>query len=117
MIAAGKLRHRITIQELSAASPDVTGSGMPDESWVDVASVDASIEHLSGTELYGTELYAAQEHHAEVTTRITIRYRSGINAKQRIVFRGKIYNIKSAPDFEERRRVIKILATEGVNEG
>jgi SPP1 family predicted phage head-tail adaptor len=112
MIAAGKLRHRITLQELSAASPDVTGSGMPDESWTDLATVNASVEPLSGR-----ELFAAQEHHSEVTTRITIRYRAGINAKQRVSFRGKTYNIRYVLDPEERHRELQLLSAEGVNEG
>lgn len=112
MIAAGSLDDRITIQRLTAASPDVTGSGMPDESWQDWVTVYASVEPLNGR-----ELFAAQEHHAEVTTRIRIRHRDGITAKMRIVDGdGTIYEIRSVLPFK-RDGYIEMLCTSGVTEG
>lgn len=112
MIAAGKLRHRVALQELRAGSPDVSGSGMPDESWTTVATLDASAEPLSGR-----ELFAAQEHHSEVTTRFRIRYRSGVTAKMRLSFSGRLYDIRYVINVEERNREMLLLCTEGVNEG
>lgn len=110
---AGSLDDRVTIQRLVAASPDVTGSGMPDESWQDYLTVYASVEPLNGR-----ELFAAQEHHAEVTTRIRIRYRDGITAKMRIVDGdGTIYDIKGQPLKFKRDGYIEMLCTSGVTEG
>ena len=112
MIQAGKLRHRVTIQSLSAGSPQQTGSGMPDESWATVATVSASIEPLSGR-----ELFAAQEHHAETTTRIRIRYRSEVTAKMRVSHGGTTYNILSVIDPEKRHKEIQLMCADGVNNG
>lgn len=109
---AGSLDDRVTIQRLVAASPDVTGTGMPDESWQDYLTVYASVEPLNGR-----ELFAAQEHHAEVTTRIRIRHRDGITAKMRIVDGdGTIYEIRSVLPFK-RDGYIEMLCTSGVTEG
>lgn len=112
MIRSGALRHRVTLQALGAGSPQQTGSGMPDESWGDVATVYASVEPLNGR-----ELFAAQEHHAEVTTRIRLRYRSGITAKMRVSHGGTVYNILSVIDAEKRHKEIQLMCTDGVNEG
>lgn len=111
MIAAGSLDDRITIQRLTAASPDVTGSGMPDESWQTWATVYASVEPLNGR-----ELFAAQEHHAEVTTRIRMRYREGVTAKMRVSLDGEIYEIKAVLPFRRDGRM-ELLCTSGVTEG
>ena len=112
MIAAGKLRHRIALQSLTAGSPQQTGSGMPDESWATVVTVSASVEPLNGR-----ELFAAQEHHSEVTTRVRIRYRSGITAKMRVSHGGTLYNIRDVIDPEKRHRELQLMCTDGVNEG
>ena len=112
VIQAGKLRHRIAIQSLTAGSPQQTGSGMPDESWGTVVTVSASIEPLNGR-----ELFAALEHHAETTTRIRIRYRSGVTAKMRVSHGGTIYNILSVIDSEKRHKEMQLMCSDGVNEG
>lgn len=109
---AGSLDERITIQRLVAASPDVTGSGMPDESWQDWVTVYASVEPLQGR-----ELFAAQEHHAEVTTRVRIRHRAGVDAKMRLVDgEGTVYEIRSVLSFR-RDGYMEMLCTSGVTEG
>lgn len=112
MIYAGKLRHRVALQALGAGSPQQTGSGMPDESWSTVATVYASVEPLNGR-----ELFAAQEHHAETTTRIRIRYRSGVTAKMRVSHGGTLYNILSVIDPEKRHKEMQLMCSDGVNDG
>lgn len=108
---AGSLDDRVTIQRLVAGSPQVTGSGMPDESWQTYATVYASVEPLNGR-----ELFAAQEHHAEVTTRIRMRYREGVTAKMRITLDGEVYEIRSVLPFRREGRM-ELLCTSGVTEG
>lgn len=111
MIAAGSIDDRITIQRLTQASPTTTGSGMIDESWQDWVTVWASVEPLNGR-----ELFAAQEHHAEVTTRVRIRYRDGLTAKMRLSVGGEIYEIKAVLPFR-RDGYMELLCTSGVTEG
>lgn len=106
---AGKLRHRITIQRKSLTADEYGG---PVESWADVATVAASVEPMAGRELAN-----AQTVNAEVTTRITMRYRAGVIAANRITFEGKFYNLFSVIDPEMKHRTLIIMASEGLNEG
>lgn len=107
---AGRLRNKIDIEQLSAASPQQLNTGEPDESWsVYLNDIWASVEPLSGR-----ELFAAQEFHSEVTVRIRIRYRSGVNNRMRVVFGTKYYDIKAVIDPEERHREFHLLCSEGV---
>jgi SPP1 family predicted phage head-tail adaptor len=109
---AGRLRHRITLQQLVAGSPQQKATGEPDESWVDYLETWASVEPLSGR-----ELFAAQEHHSEITTRIRVRYRAGITAKMRVVFGQGIYNIHAILNREMRNIELELLCSQGMNDG
>ena len=110
---AGRLRHKVDIEQLVAGSPNQTAEGAPDESWaVYLNDIWASVEPLSGR-----ELFSAQEHHSEVTVRVRVRYRTGITAKMRVVFESKNYNILYVLDPEERHRELQLLCTEGLNDG
>ena len=110
---AGRLRHKIDIEHLVAASPDQTPEGAPDETWtVLLNDIWAAVEPLNGR-----ELFAAQEHHGEVTTRIRIRYRTGITDKMRVAFDGTYYDIKYILDPEMRHRELHLLCATGVNQG
>jgi SPP1 family predicted phage head-tail adaptor len=109
---AGKLRHRVTLQSLTAGSPQQTASGQPDESWADEATIWASVEPLRGR-----ELFAAQEHHSRVEVRIRLRYRAGITAAMRVSFDGRYYNIVAVLDREERHRELELMCEQGVNNG
>src|SRR5262245_3733493 len=109
---SGSLRHLVELQRLTAESPDQTPSGEPSEDWQTFATIYASIEPLSGR-----ELFVALEHHPEATVRITIRYRNDVTAKERVVYATKIYNVLAPLNTEERRRELKLLCSEGLNEG
>jgi SPP1 family predicted phage head-tail adaptor len=109
----GKLRHLVTIQQRVAGSPDQTAEGAPDEDWASYATdVWAAVEPLSGR-----ELFAAQQFESEVTTRVRIRYRSGITAAMRVVFESRNYNIRYILDPDERHIELHLLCTQGVNAG
>lgn len=110
---AGSLRHLITIQRLVAGSPQQKPSGEPDVSWgTFLANVSASIEPLRGR-----ELFAAQEHHSEVTTRIRLRYREGIEAAMRVVFEGLYYDILVVLDKQMRHVELELLVKQGMSDG
>ncbi len=86
---AGDLRNRVKIQ-----SKSVTRNTFGEEvvSWVDVATVWAAIEPLSGR-----EFLAAQAVNAELTVRIRIRYRTGIDSSMRVLFGTRVFEIISPP--------------------
>lgn len=82
MLNAGKLRHRVVIQQ--AVETQDSNTGAINVVWQDVATVWAAIEPLSAR-----EFIAAQAEDSSITTRITIRYRRDISAKMRLHHRAK----------------------------
>jgi SPP1 family predicted phage head-tail adaptor len=110
-LAAGKLRHRVTVEELVIT---INSFGEQDPAqWVPFAEVWAAIESLSGR-----EFLAASQTQSSVSCRITIRTLAGLLPSMRIVHRGKVYNIAAIlADKESGIEYATILASEGANEG
>jgi SPP1 family predicted phage head-tail adaptor len=102
---AGKLRHRISI-ERSIETQD-SSYNEPLLQWVLFAEVSASI-----TPLNGRELIRAKQVELEVDTEITIRYLDGLSPKMRIIYRGRIFEILSIINTEERNRELRLLCSE-----
>jgi len=102
---AGKLRHRVTIQQKS-----VTQNSYGEEivTWAELATVWASVEDLSGREFYEARQVPA----AEVTTRVRIRYRSDVEPTMRIVHGGRTLEIVFVLDPEGRRRETVLMCRE-----
>ena len=104
---AGQLRHRIAIQE---STDTADGAGGFTSSWSAISgmsSVPAAIWPLSSKESLDSMKLELQ-----VTHKIRIRYRSGITAKNRILFGTRIFNIISLTNHDERNKTWDILATE-----
>ena len=104
----GSLRHRIILQKPVIIKDNI---GQELEEWQDVATVWASVEPLSGKEYFN-----AQQTNSEVSTKITIRYLSGITSQMRVTFQKHIYNILSVINFEERNIYLQLLCLEKVGE-
>jgi len=113
MIAAGKLRHRVTIEQ-----PGITTGvgGAQTETWTTVATVrgemreDGGTEGLGGRELDG-EGFARSERQlaAELGIRFVMRYRSGITPTMRIKDAdGNLYDIVAVMDRDGRRRELEL---------
>lgn len=84
-LAAGRLRHQISIQRLIAILDSNGDEAQADNGealreWVEIALVWAAIEPLSAREFIQSN--ATQ---AEVVARVTIRYRSDIKPTDRLV--------------------------------
>lgn len=101
---AGKLRHRITIQEVIETK---SASGAPIHTWRDWADVWASVEPLRGR-----EFFASKQIQAEVSTRIRIRYLEGVTPKMQVLFNSKTYLIDSVINPEERNREMQLMCRE-----
>lgn len=104
---AGKLRHSITIQQQSTTQDSY---GQQVETWTNVATVWASVEPLRGK-----EYFESKQEKAEVTTKITMRYRDGILPKMRVVFGSKTYDIQDVINLEERDRELHLMCLELVS--
>ena len=85
-LAAGKLRHKVKIQRPEVVQNPATGE--MEQSWVDLASVWASVEPASVREFIGS---AAEQ--SEVKGKVIIRRRSDVDATMRIQYRGLTYQI------------------------
>jgi len=115
-LSAGRLRHRVTIQQKVEVQDTF---GEMNVEWQNFASnVPAEIAPLSAR-----EFIAAKAVQATVSTKITIRYRTGILANMRVVHVAKggettIYNIaKPIRDNKTGLGWLTLLATDGVNDG
>ena len=101
---AGRLRHRVTIQEKSAAQ-NTTGEEIA--TGADVATVWAAVEPRRGSEFAELERAGAQ-----ITTRIVMRYRDGILPEMRVVFGSHVYDIRSVVHVDERGRELQLMCRE-----
>lgn len=108
-IAEGSLRHRITIEAGSHAEDSGGGLSNPWASPTTVAKVWAAIRPLSGI-----ERLRAQQLEEPVTHKIVLRYRADIRADHRVNFKGRIFNIRSVINVEERNRWLELMCEEGV---
>ena len=113
-IGAGTLGRRIKIQRPSTVKDSL---GAPSRTWIDVATVWADIQPLSGR-----EAVIASRISAELTHQITVRYQSIFDnpqlvAQYRVLYKSRIFNIHSAMNQEERNRVLILIASEGMNNG
>jgi SPP1 family predicted phage head-tail adaptor len=85
-IEAGRLRHRVRIEQLQYlldSHGDVyqdPNTGETRQDWVEVDTVWAAIEPVSGR-----EFIQSQTTQSQITARIVIRYRDGLNAAMRLV--------------------------------
>lgn len=106
MTTAAIFRHRITLQELVTGQDE---AGQPVREWQDVATVWAAVEPLRGR-----EYWAAAQVQSEVTTRIRIRYRSGIRPDMRVLYGGRVFNVTAVIDPEERHVELQLMCREVV---
>ncbi len=106
---SSRLNSRITVQT-STVSHDAFGG--PISEWEDAFSCYAEVKALRGMEDYKTDLETSVTRY-----KITVRWRSGIDAKCRIVLAdGKTLNVNSVYDPTGRRECIEIIATHNTAE-
>jgi head-tail adaptor len=112
-LKAGRLRHRVTVQTLSAPTQDPS-SGEVTRSWQNfLVDEPASIEPLSVR-----DFITSQANTSVIVARITIRYRAGMSARMRILHGAKIYNPQGwLPDPESGIEYLTAPCSEGANEG
>lgn len=107
-INPGEFRHIITFQEMEERKNSL---GEMTKVWIDRFSTRAAIYPISGK-----EFFTADMNNSEVSHKINIRYRGDINTKMRIIFEGRVFNIESIINFQERNILIQIMAKELFND-
>lgn len=106
---AQRLRHTVTLQQ-NTSTTNAYGEAVA--GWVDVATVRAGVEPVSGK-----EAIAAGANLAEQVTRVIMRWRSGVVPQMRVVFDGRYLDIRQIINANESDRVLELLCVEGVNRG
>lgn len=111
---ASKMRHRIIIQN-QVLTPD--GIGGNSVSWANFKTVWAHIDSLSG--LSGRGLNAEKNFAGRLNEikpmKITIRYTTGLSTEMRVLFDGRVFNIRSIINLDENNEMLQIYAEEGVS--
>lgn len=107
---AGKLRHRITIEQLTNTQDPATGEIA--ESWtVFAADVPAQVRPLSGREILAAD--AAQ---SGTRVEFVIRYGNsvGVTSAMRVSHEGAKHNITEIVPDETLRDHVKLMAEAGI---
>lgn len=102
----GQLRHQVVIQQASRSSDGQGGGTM---SWTTLATVWARIEPVAGR-----EVVAQQGLQSQITHRVVMRFRSDVTTKMRLSHDGRLMNIRSIRNLEERKRWMELSVEEGV---
>ena len=110
-IAAGRLRHRVTIEELVDTEDEMGGVK---STWTPVArDVPAEVVPISAR-----EFLAGNQVNSNVVARVVIRKPSRIDASMRLRHRGEIYNIEGVlADPNSGLEYVTLPVSFGVNAG
>ena len=106
---AGSLRAKAVIQSIGSTVNDFGEIEKGD--FQDFKTVYCSITPTSGR-----ESFLSNADFSTVTHKIRIRYTEGINASQRLVWRGRIFNFTYLRNIGERNKEIEILVEESIND-
>ena len=108
MMRAGTMREKVTIEREIGVSD---GQGGKSLIWQLVARVCARVEPLRGREA----LQAMQVQDSQLY-RVTIRYRSDVVPKMRLVWGARTLNIRAVANLDEHRIYLELTAEAGVGE-
>jgi SPP1 family predicted phage head-tail adaptor len=103
---AGPLRERITIQQESNVSDGQGGSTL---SWTEVDTVWGCVSPLRGA-----ERLQSMQVQDETIHKITIRFRDDITPKMRVVWRGRIMNIREVINPDEHKKYLQLTVEDNV---
>lgn len=98
------MRHRVTLQRRTVTNDSY---GQPIETWSTVGDVWAEIKPLSGR-----QLETLAEQFEDITHQITLRYSADIDAKDRLVYRDRYFEVLHVINFDERDRELRVMAVE-----
>ena len=103
-MSAGKLKHYVTIQQLSGTKGTAWNTT---DTWEDLKAVWADIIPMRGK-----EFFQAEKVNTNVTHKIVVRYTSSITPKMRITWKGRIFKIIEVINKDEEMEYLEIMAYE-----
>jgi SPP1 family predicted phage head-tail adaptor len=105
-LTSSKLRNSIAIQRETSTTDSVGGLV---NTWATLTTVYAYIKPVSGSEsVYSSRIDSS------ITHKIYIRYLATVSPKQRVNYNGRLMNIKSVLNLEERNKWLELHCVEGV---
>lgn len=112
VISAGQLTKRIKLQRQSTLQDSYGG---PVRTWLDVATVWAEIEPVTGGEQKRAHRIAS-----EVSHQITVRYQASLTdtrvvSAYRALYKARVFNIHAVLNQDEGNVLITLLASEGLD--
>lgn len=111
------MRTQIVLQ---AAMGSINTRGEEVKTWADVATVYAEATPVRARDVFavGYESLAAGKIQTPVDVVFRIRWRTGIGAGHRVLWRGDAYEIHGEPiDVDGMRTTLEIMAIKGVRDG
>jgi SPP1 family predicted phage head-tail adaptor len=103
----GRLRHRIQLQRQAEGGDNLGRQKRGDEHWTTYNSRFAEIRELSGR-----EVEIAHKIHAQASHLVAIRHLPDLTEKDRVLFRGRVLEIKAILDDDNTRRELTLLCGE-----
>lgn len=103
---AGDLRERVELQTATQTRDAIGGIVM---TWATTATLWAKVEQMSAREQWHRE-----QLRASAGWRVTIRHRTGVTTKQRVVWAGRTLEITGVTDIEQKRRFLALACDERV---
>jgi SPP1 family predicted phage head-tail adaptor len=106
MIAAGKRRHCVLIQQQTDEQDD---AGEKLEQWNDLRSTWAEIRAVTSKEVYAASGFTSQVSHL-----ITILFHPSmaVRSSYRVVYRGRIFQVQAVVDEDETQVELKLYCLE-----
>lgn len=103
----GRLRHRVTLQTQTTEYDSLGRQRRDAAKWTKVTDLWAEVRELSGRESETAKQITADASHA-----VTIRFRSGVTSANRLLFRGRVFEIKAVLDDDGTQRELLLLCGE-----
>ena len=105
-VRAGRLRHRVTIQQRSQSLNDY---GEPSNSFSTLAEVWAAIEPTGGDERVEMQSTSRQQH---TTHRVTIRHLANVDATCQVIYGSRVLGIVSVMNPDEKDEHLILMCRE-----
>jgi len=103
---AGRLRHLATLQEKVKVSDGAGGNSVD---WIESRKLWCDIRPISAA-----QKFESMRKESSISHEITIRGTEDVTTKNRIMFKGRLFNIDGIRDIDERGIMSVITASEGV---
>ncbi len=106
MRKVGRLNRRVELLQ-QMPSLDTLGRQVRTNTWSVAAKLWAEVREINGTELERANQMSVTGSHI-----VTIRYREGVSAANRIRFRGRVFEVRAVLDADSSQRELQLVCGE-----